>query len=162
MTLPEWHAALNDFPPALFVASVVFDLWGAAKRREGLGAAGYWCLLAAGVTAVFALASGLLAEESLSQTAEVRRILESHETLGVALTVLLAGLAGWRRWRKDHFSDPERQSYTVVTLVGALAILWLAHLGGTMVYRHAAGIPSDVLQTELRDRADTVAGTRGR
>ncbi|MBI4499876.1 MAG: DUF2231 domain-containing protein [Gemmatimonadetes bacterium] len=155
MTLAEWHAALNDFPPALFVASVVFDLWGVARRREALVAAGYWCLLAAGVTAVFALASGLLAEENVQQTAEVGRIVETHETLGIALTILLAGLAGWRVWRKNHFSEPERQSYTMVSIVGALAMLWLAHLGGTMVYRHAAGIPSDVLRTELRDRADT-------
>jgi hypothetical protein len=31
VTLVELHAALNDFPPALIVASVVFELWGAAK-----------------------------------------------------------------------------------------------------------------------------------
>src|SRR5256885_11726138 len=33
--------SLNDFPPALFLASVVFDIWGAGGKKEGLVAAAY-------------------------------------------------------------------------------------------------------------------------
>ncbi len=157
MTLAELHAALNDFPPALLVASVVFDLWGAAKARETLVSAGYWCLNTGAAMSVLALASGLMAEDRLEQTPVVHRLVENHETLGIGLTVLFVGLAAWRIWRKNVFSQPEQQSYTMAALTGALGMLWLAHLGGTMVYRHAAGIPDDVLQTELRDRADSAS-----
>jgi uncharacterized membrane protein len=153
----EWHAALNDFPPALIVASLVFDLWGRAKNRETLVSAAYWCLNAGAAMAVLAVVSGLMIEGRVEQTAAVHQLIESHETLGIALTVLFAGLATWRIWRKNHFSQPEQQSYTMVALAGTLAILWQAHLGGTMVYRHAAGIPSEVLRGELRQRADSAS-----
>jgi uncharacterized membrane protein len=104
---------------------------------------------------ILAAVSGLLIEEGIEQTAEVSRIIEIHETLGLSLTGLFIGLAGWRIWRKNVFSAAERQSYTMASVVGTLALIWQSHLGGTMVYRHAAGIPSGVLQTELRARADT-------
>ena len=153
----EWHAALNDFPPALLVASLVFDLWGRAKSRETLVSAGYWCLNAGAATAVAAVLSGLLVEGRVEQTPTVHGLIENHETLGIALTVLFAALAAWRIWRRNQFSQQEQQSYTMAALAGTLGILWQAHLGGTLVYRHAAGIPSDVLQGELRERADTTS-----
>ena len=159
MSLAEWHAALNDFPPALLLASVVFDLAGAAKHRETLKAAGYWSLVAGSASAIVAMISGLLAEQRVDRTAAVDRLIETHETLGITLTILFVGLAAWRVWRRNHFSAPEQQSYTVTAVVGVLALLWTAHLGGIMVYRHAAGIPGSVLQTELRERADSSAPT---
>jgi uncharacterized membrane protein len=152
---PEWHAALNDFPMVLVLSSVVFDLWGTAKNRESLSWAGYWCVIAGAAMGILAAVSGLLIEEGIEQTAEVSRLIEIHETLGLSLTGLFIGLAGWRIWRKNVFSAVERQSYTMASVVGTLALIWQSHLGGTMVYRHAAGIPSGVLQTELRVRADT-------
>jgi uncharacterized membrane protein len=156
LTGPEWHAALNDFPVVLLLASVVFDLWGSAKNKETLGWAGYWCLVAGAATGVFAVISGLLVEDAIEKTRAVDRIIETHETLGISVGVVLVALAGWRIWRKNRLSTQERQSYTMVSIVGAIAGLWLSHLGGTMVYRHAAGIPSEVLRTELRDRTDSV------
>ena len=160
MTLVELHAALNDFPPALIVASVVFDLWGAAKRRDDFFTVSYWCLIAGAAMGILAVASGLLAEDQVRQTPVTHQILENHETLGIALGALFAALAGWRIWRKNALSPVERQSYTMISLTGALAMLWLAHLGGTLVYRHAAGVPSDVLQQELRERADSSSNKR--
>jgi uncharacterized membrane protein len=151
----EWHAALNDFPPALLVASLVFDLWGRAKSRESLVSAGYWCLVAGAATSVLALVSGLIVERWVEPTPAVHQLIETHETLGIAVTIVFAALAAWRIWRKNQFSQQEQQSYTMTALAGTLAILWQAHLGGTLVYRHAAGIPSEVLQGELRERADT-------
>lgn len=160
MTLAELHAALNDFPPALIVASVVFDLWGAAKKRDEFSTVAYWCLLGGAAMGVLAVVTGLLAEDQVQQTAVTHQIIENHETLGIGLEVLFVGLAGWRIWRKNAFSATERQSYTMISLTGALAILWLSHLGGTLVYRHAAGVPSDLLRQEIRDREDTNSRSR--
>jgi uncharacterized membrane protein len=157
---PQWHAALNDFPVVLLLASVVFDLWGSAKQNETLGWAGYWCLAAGAATAVLAVVSGLLVEDSIEKTRVVDRIIETHETLGITVGVVLLGLAGWRIWRKNRLSPQERQSYTMVSVVAALAGIWLSHLGGTMVFHHAAGIPSTILQMELRERADSTGENR--
>ena len=157
MTLVELHAALNDFPPALIVASVAFDLWGAAKKRDELLTVGYWCLVAGAAMGILAVVSGLLAEDLVQQTPTTHQILENHESLGIGLGVLFVGLAAWRIWRKNSFSQVEKQSYTMISLTGALALLWLSHLGGTMVYQHAAGVPTDRLQQEIRERADSTS-----
>ena len=158
----EWHAALNDFPVVLILASVAFDLWGAAKKRDSLGWAAYWCLGAGAATSILAVVSGLLIEDGIEKTPDVSRLTESHETLGLSLGALFIALATWRVWRKNAFSAAERQSYIMAAAVGALALVWQSHLGGTMVYRHAAGIPSAVLQTELRSRADTTRQAKER
>ena len=160
MTLAELHAALNDFPVVLIIASVVFDLWGTARGRDSALAAAYWCLLGGAASAVITAASGLLAEDRVEQTSAVHQLIENHETLAISLTLVFVALAGWRIWRKNRFSPAERQSYTMVAAVGAAGMIWLSHLGGTMVYRHAAGIPSATLQQELRERADSSATTR--
>jgi len=82
--------------------------------------------------------------------------------LGITLALLFVALAAWRIWRKNSFSPAERQSYSMVSVVGALGMIWLGHLGGTMVYRHAAGIPSATLRQELRERADSGAPAESR
>jgi uncharacterized membrane protein len=104
---------------------------------------------------VLAIVSGLLAEDQVQQTRVTHQIVENHETLGIGLGILFAGLAAWRIWRRNTFSAAERQSYTMISLTGALALLWLSHLGGTLVYQHAAAVPTDVLQQEIRERSDS-------
>jgi len=82
-------------------------------------------------------------------------MIDTHEALAISVTVLFVLLAAWRVWRRDHFSPAEQQSYTVTSVVGVLVLFWAAHLGGRMVYTHAAGVPTPVLQSEIRERADT-------
>ena len=155
---PEWHAALNDFPVVLILSSVVFDLCGSSRQRDALFWAAYWCLIGGTAGAIVAAVSGLLVEDDIEKTAEVRRLIETHETLGLSVAGLFIALSAWRIWRKNAFTPTERQSYTVAAIAGALALVWQSHVGGTMVYRHAAGISSDVMRTELRERAtDTLS-----
>jgi len=89
----------------------------------------------------------------VEQTPEVHRLLETHEVIGIVLALIYLALAGWRLWRRNRFSVPEQQSYTMTSVVAALALLWTAHLGGTMVFEHAAGIPTRVLEAEIEARA---------
>ncbi|MBI2072674.1 MAG: hypothetical protein HYT81_06515, partial [Gemmatimonadetes bacterium] len=79
-TAAEWHAALNDLPPALLLASVIFDWLGTATKRDSLKAAGFWALVAGVVGAAFAVASGLRAEGSIEHGETVHRVMEQHET----------------------------------------------------------------------------------
>jgi uncharacterized membrane protein len=158
LTGPQWHAALNDFPVALLTASVAFDLLASGGRREAMRAAAYWTLLAGAAAAVLAAVAGLLAARAVEPSPVVDRLLQTHRLAGLALGLVFAGLAGWRAWRKNRFSEPERQSYIMVALVGALALLWTSQVGGNLVFRHAAGIPSPVLEAELDARGAAVPG----
>lgn len=151
-TAAEWHAALNDLPPALLLASVVFDLLGSATKREGLRVTGFWTLVAGTAGAVAAVVSGLVAEETIEHGEAVHQVMERHETLALSVAGLFVLLTAWRVWRRGNLGPAERPSYLVAASVGALGIIWVAHLGGTIVFRHGGGIPSAVMQEALRER----------
>ena len=140
MSLAEWHSALNDFPVALLVASVAFDFAATGPRRDALRAAAYWSLVTGAGAAVLAVISGFVAAYQVDQTPAFAQILLTHRLLGVAIAVVFSALAAWRVWRRNVFSEPEQQSYIMAALVGALVLLWSAHLGGTLVFHHRVGV----------------------
>src|SRR3989338_6212389 len=107
-TAAEWHAALNDLPPAPLLASVIFDWLGSATKRDSLKAAGFWALVAG---AALAVTSGLLAEGSIEHGETVHRVMERHETWAIAVGVGFAMLAAWRIWRKGVLGPQERPTY---------------------------------------------------
>lgn len=151
-TAAEWHAALNDLPPALLLASVAFDLLGGATKREGLKVAGFWTLVAGTVGAAGAVVSGLLAEKTIEHGEAVHLVMERHKVLALSVGGLFLVLAGWRIWRHGNLGPAEQPPYLVAATVGALGIIWVAHIGGTIVFRHGGGIPSAVMQEALRER----------
>lgn len=152
-TPAELHSALNDFPVVLLLASVCFDLLGGATNRDSLKAAGFWTLVGAATGALVAVLTGLRAEKSIEHGGSVHLVMERHQTLAIAATVLLVGLAAWRIWRKGQLPTRERPAYLAVAIVGMLAIAWVAHLGGTMVYRYGGGVPTSVMREALEERA---------
>ena len=152
-TSAEVHAALNDLPPALLLASVVFDLLGSATRRDALKAAGYWTLVAAAAGAVAALASGLLAERTIEHGAAVHAIIERHALLAKFVTGGIVALALWRVWRRGAAGSQERRVYLGAATIIVALVAYVAHLGGTIVFRHAGGVPTSVLQSALDGRA---------
>ena len=152
-TVAEAHAALNDLPAALFVASVVFDLLGSFTKRETLKAAGFWTLVAGAVGALAALWTGLAAENSIEHGEAVHRAMETHKTLGISVTILFGGLAAWRIWRRGNLRGEERATYLMVAGAGALVVIWVAHLGGNIVFRQAGGIPTSVLEASMAERS---------
>jgi uncharacterized membrane protein len=152
-TPAELHSALNDLPVILLIASVAFDLLGSATKRDSLKAAGFWTIVGAGIGALVALITGLRAEDSIEHGGSVHLVMERHQTLAISATVLIIALAAWRIWRKGQLRSQERPVYLTITSVGALAIIWVAHLGGTIVYRYGGGIPTPVIEAALEERA---------
>lgn len=152
MTAAEWHAALNDLPPALLLVSVIFDLAGSATKRETLKTAGFWTLIAGVAGAALAVATGLRAESSIEHGETVHRIMERHETWAIAVSVTFALLAAWRIWRKGALGPQERPTYLFASTLAAVGIVYVAHLGGTIVFRHAGGVPTAALQEALAER----------
>jgi uncharacterized membrane protein len=151
-TAAEWHAAINDLAPALLLASVIFDLLGSVTGRDSLKAAGFWTLVGGAIGAVAAAASGLIAEDTIEHGEAVHRVMETHEVLALSVTGLFVLLAAWRIWRRGNLGPVERPPYLVAATVGALGVIWVAHLGGTIVFRHGGGVPSAVMEEALRER----------
>jgi uncharacterized membrane protein len=152
-TAAELHAALNDFPPALLLAAVVFELLGTALKRESLKTAGFWMLIAGVVGALAAILSGLRAEGSIEHGSASHMLMERHQTLAITTGVVFGALAAWRGIRRKGMGSRERPAYLAAAGLGLLLLVYVAHLGGNLVFRYGAGVPTTALEAALSDRA---------
>lgn len=151
---PRLHAALNDLPAALLLVAVLFDLIGLAASRPALRVAGYWTLIAGAIGGVLAVLSGLQAEEHIAHGEAVHRVMETHEELALITLGIFAVVALWRIVRERRMGSTERGVVVVASLVGLGTLLATASFGGKLVFDHAAGIPTEVLQAEMKERAE--------
>ena len=149
---PRLHAALNDLPAALLLAAVLFDLLGAATRRLVFRQVGYWTLIVGAIGGAAAVISGLQAEEHIDHGDAVHRVMETHEQLALLTLGVFAVLAIWRLLREQRMGSAERSVALAVSLAGLGMLIATAVYGGRLVFDHAAGIPTTVLQSEIRSR----------
>jgi uncharacterized membrane protein len=149
---PRLHAALNDLPTALLLGVAIFDILAITTKRERFRLVSFWTLLLGAVGGVAAVLSGLQAEEHISHGDAVHRVMETHETLGLITLGTFGLLALWRILRERRMGSGERSMSIILTLAGAGVLFATAVYGGRLVFEHAAGIPTTVLENELRER----------
>lgn len=151
---PRLHAALNDLPAALLVVAVLFDLAAALARRPALRVVGFATMLAGAVGGILAVLSGLQAEEHIAHGEAVHEIMETHETLAFITLGIFGVLAVWRVARERKMSPGERGASLALSIAGLGVLIATAALGGRMVFDHAAGVPTPVLEAELHERSE--------
>jgi len=151
---PRLHAALNDLPAALLVVAVLFDLAAALARRPTLRVVGFATMLAGAVGGILAVLSGLQAEGHIAHGEAVHEIMETHETLAFITLGIFAVLAVWRVIRERKMSPAERGASLALSIAGLGVLIATAALGGRLVFDHAAGVPTPVLEAELHERAE--------
>ena len=151
---PRLHAALNDLPTALLVTAALFELLALATRKDAFRQVSFWTLILGALGGVTAVLSGLQAEEHIDHGDAVHRVMETHETLGLVTLGVFGVLAIWRLIRERRMGTGERALALAATLVGAGVLFATAVYGGRLVFDHAAGIPTDVLTSETRSRAE--------
>jgi len=161
---PRLHAALNDLPAALLLAAVLFDLIGAATRRPSFRQAGFWTLMVGAIGAAAAVLSGLQAEEVVPHDGVGHEVMETHELLSFVTLGIFGVLAAWRAFRETRMGNAERSLTLGVSLGGLGVLIATGVYGGRLVFDHAAGISTEVLQAELQSRvgvgSDTTSGAR--
>lgn len=151
---PRLHAALNDLPAALLLVAVLFDVAGALLKRPALRVAGFWTLTAGAVGAVLAVVSGLQAENHIDHGEAVHRVMHTHEELGLITLGIFVVVALWRIVRENRMGGTERGLVMAISIGGIGLLFATAVYGGKLVFDHAAGIPTEVLQAEIHDRAE--------
>jgi uncharacterized membrane protein len=145
---------VNDLPAALLLVAVLFDLAGGLTRRPPLRVAGFWTLVVGGLGAALAVASGLQAEDHIAHGDAVHRVMETHEKLGLITLGIFAFVALWRILREKRMGGTERSAALVLSLVGTGTLVATGMYGGRLVFDHAAGIPTEVLQAEIHERSE--------
>jgi uncharacterized membrane protein len=123
------HVVLIHFPIALFVAAVAFDLIALWTKRRGLADAAYYNLLAAAISTLPVLVTGLLAWQFQLEGKKLKGVLLLHLVLACVSTVMI-----WLVWWV-HFRARRRTVYlpTYRLAVEFLALVFVAltaHLGG--------------------------------
>jgi uncharacterized membrane protein len=151
---PRLHAALNDLPAALLLVAVLFDLASLTLHRPALRVAGYWTLVAGAIGGVLAVLSGLQAEDHIEHGEAVHRVMETHEELALITLGIFAVVALWRIVRESRMGGAERGGVLALSVVGTGVLLVTASYGGKLVFDHAAGIPTTVLEAEMHERAE--------
>src|SRR3984893_5818685 len=123
------HVVLIHFPIALFIAAVVFDLVAQWTKGRGLAHAAYYNLLAAAISTLPVLATGLLAWQFELEAQHLKGILLLHLVLACVSSVMI-----WLVWWV-HFRARRRTVYLptyrlAVEFLALVLVALTAHLGG--------------------------------
>jgi uncharacterized membrane protein len=123
------HVVLIHFPIALFISAVAFDFIAHCTKRSGLADTAYYNLLAAAISTVPVLATGVLAWRLQLDGQKLKGILLLHLVLAGVSSVMI-----WQVWW-IHFHARRRTEYLpsyrlVVEFLAVGLVALTGHLGG--------------------------------
>ena len=124
------HVVLIHFPIALFLAGVAFDFLAHWRKQRLLAAAAYCNLLAAALTTVPVLITGILAWQWQLEGQRLKGVLLMHLVLGSLSSVLI-----WLVWL-IHIRTQRKQGGVLpgyrlpIELLAAAMVSVTGHLGG--------------------------------
>jgi uncharacterized membrane protein len=150
---PRFHAVINDFPPALLVMGVLFELAYLFTKRESLRSAAYWSLVVGAVMTAAALISGLRAEGALDHGQAIHEIMQVHERFAWITLGFFGVVAVWRVVRESKMLRRERWAVALIGVVGLVPLTATGMEGGEMVFDHAAGMSTEAMEAEMKNRA---------
>lgn len=123
------HVVLIHFPIALLITAVVFDFLGQWTKRHDLTDTAYCNLIAAAISIVPVLATGLLAWQFQLEGQKLKGILFLHLISGSVASGMI-WLVWWIHYRARRLkSSLPRYRLTIEALAVAIVVV-TAHLGG--------------------------------
>lgn len=143
-TLVDLHRAASHFPIGLLLSSAFFDALALLFRREDFKVTAFWTLLlgvaGAAVTLFLGLIGNPFREEmgligSLTREYDNELVTKAvrHQWAGIVAVIAFGLLALWRVRRRNRFGHIEGVAYSVVTLLGAIAVGLTGYLGGHLM-----------------------------
>jgi uncharacterized membrane protein len=127
------HVVLVHFPIALFLTGVAFDIaarWTKnATKRASMASVARLNAIAAAVTVVPTLATGILAWQWQLAGQKLKGLLLFHLALGCASGLLIC-LVGWIHFRPRRASSALPGYYLPLELLTSVVVALTAHLGG--------------------------------
>jgi uncharacterized membrane protein len=150
---PRFHAAVNDLPAALLLVTVLFDLGAWLSKRESLKAAALWTLWAGVIGGWVAVLAGEQAEDAIEHGEAIHELMETHETLALTTMGIFTVVLVWKLFRRARLTPPEEAGLRLLSVAGLVTVIWTGVIGGKMVFEHSAGIPTNMMKSEIENRA---------
>jgi len=124
------HVVIIHFPIALFITSVAFDLLALWRKSSTLSSAAYYNLVAAALSALPAVATGLLAWQLQLEGARLKGNLRLHLVLAL-LSSAAIWLVWWLQFRTRRKPELGRPASSLAVEFAAVALIALTgHVGG--------------------------------
>jgi uncharacterized membrane protein len=124
------HVVIIHFPIALFITSVAFDLLAVWRKSRPLAYAAYYNLVAAAISTLPAVATGLLAWQLQLEGARLRGNLKLHLVLALLSSVGIC-LAWYLHFRARRKPESGWHAGRLAVEFAAVALIALTgHLGG--------------------------------
>jgi uncharacterized membrane protein len=133
------HPLFVHYPIALLTAATLFYVAAYLLRRESLGVAGFWMLLAGTAGGAVAIGTGWYSERGVMVARSVRAaLLERHEALMITTGVLAVLASAWAIIQRP-FPIRFRALFVILLLAMTGVMIKGADDGGRMVYDYNAG-----------------------
>lgn len=140
---PNIHPFFVHFPIAFWLGAVLLYVLGSLRKHEGLLAAGRWLLYLGTLAAVFAVASGLWAEDAMGHDSPGHEFVHIHRNFmlvasAIAVVTTLVAFALRKR-------ETAGARWTITALLLALAGVTTlgADRGAELVFRYGMGTASE-------------------
>lgn len=138
-SLANIHPLLVHFPIAFFTAFFLIDCLAVLVKKEQWRTIASYLLYLGAFSAIFTVAAGFMAANTVAHGGDVHDIMENHEHIGLGILGLSWLLSLWRAK-----AGPLKGGANVLFLLLA-ALLWLlvifgADLGGLMVYKYGVAV----------------------
>jgi len=136
----EFHPAVVHFPLAFLLSSPVLDVAGLRNRSESPTRSAAGLYLAGVVSAIPAIAFGIVAWLTVPHSKAVHVLMYWHPAFAI-FSVFLFTLLTLMRWRNR--ANAAQRFQLVPSVVASITLIVAGYLGGHLVYRGGAGIKAD-------------------
>jgi len=123
------HVVLIHFPIALFISAVAFDLLAQRKKGRSLADAAYYNLVAAAISTLPVLATGLFAWQFQLEGQKLKGILLLHLVFACASSLLI-WLVWWVHFRARRRNAVLPGYRLALEFLGVALVALTGHLGG--------------------------------
>lgn len=138
--MPNLHPMFVHLPIALLTANWVFDLLSIVTKKQEFERTGWWTLLAGMIGLAGTIATGLMAEASVTIEETARSFFEMHEQLAFGVAAIYSALVLWRFAARTYIPQRLRWLYLVMTLLGVILVWVTGWYGGELVFRFGIGV----------------------
>ncbi len=138
--MPNLHPLVVHFPIALLFLSLILETIALLRKDPELSRAAWWNQIGGTAGLALTVASGLLAENTVSISGDARDLFERHELLAFLSAGIFAILLLWRIAARGNIPRQSPAAYFVLFVAGVACVLVGAWYGGEMVYWYGVGV----------------------